>query len=145
MLKNLLLVFDIPRYQTYTWYTDKHARETFINIKTHKQTNSRPHRKNQTIKPGLLVFLLDIFFIYISNVIPSPPFPSNPPSHPYPPSLIHLVSILCPDIPLHWGIKTSPFTDVPQGHPLLHMQLEPWILACILFGWWFSPWELWGY
>jgi hypothetical protein len=24
------------------------------------------------------------------------------------------------------------------------MQLEPWIVPCILSGWWFSPWELWG-
>jgi hypothetical protein len=25
------------------------------------------------------------------------------------------------------------------------MQLEPWVSPCILFGGWFSPWELWGY
>jgi hypothetical protein len=25
------------------------------------------------------------------------------------------------------------------------MQLEPWVTPCVLFGWWFSPWELWGY
>ena len=31
-----------------------------------------------------------------------------------------------------------------QGHPLLHMQLEPWVPPCVLFGWWFSPWKLWG-
>jgi hypothetical protein len=24
------------------------------------------------------------------------------------------------------------------------MQLEPLVLPCVLFGWWFSPWELWG-
>jgi hypothetical protein len=24
------------------------------------------------------------------------------------------------------------------------MQLEPWVPPCVLFGWWFSPWELWG-
>ena len=41
------------------------------------------------------------------------------------------------------GPRTSP-TDVQQGHPLLHMCLEPWVPPCILFGWWFSPWELWG-
>jgi len=23
------------------------------------------------------------------------------------------------------------------------MQLEPWVCPCVLFGWWFSPWELW--
>jgi hypothetical protein len=58
-----------------------------------------------------------------------------------------------PSIPLHWGIEHSitkdqgPLlqTDAWQGHPLLHMQLEPWVLSCVLFGWWFIPWELWGY
>jgi hypothetical protein len=25
------------------------------------------------------------------------------------------------------------------------MWLEPWVPPCILFGWWFSPWEPWGY
>jgi hypothetical protein len=24
------------------------------------------------------------------------------------------------------------------------MQLEPWVIPCVLFGWWFSPWKLWG-
>jgi hypothetical protein len=28
---------------------------------------------------------------------------------------------------------------------MLHMRLEPWVPPCVLFGWWFSPWELWGY
>jgi hypothetical protein len=28
--------------------------------------------------------------------------------------------------------------------PLLHMQLKPWVSPCTFFGWWFSPWELWG-
>ena len=26
------------------------------------------------------------------------------------------------------------------GHPLLHMQLEPSVPLCVLFGWWFCPW-----
>jgi hypothetical protein len=25
------------------------------------------------------------------------------------------------------------------------MWLKPWVPPCVLFGWWFSPWELWGY
>jgi hypothetical protein len=24
------------------------------------------------------------------------------------------------------------------------MQLDPWVPPCVLFGWWFSAWELWG-
>jgi hypothetical protein len=35
--------------------------------------------------------------------------------------------------------------DVLLGHLLLHMQLEPWVPPCVLFGWWLSLWELWGY
>jgi hypothetical protein len=22
--------------------------------------------------------------------------------------------------------------------------VEPWVPPCVLFGWWFSSWELWG-
>ena len=40
------------------------------------------------------------------------------------------------------GPRASP-TDVQQGHPLLHMLLEPWVPPCVLFGWLFSPRELW--
>ena len=33
------------------------------------------------------------------------------------------------------GPRASPSFDVQQGHPLLHMQLEPWVPLCVLFGW----------
>jgi hypothetical protein len=94
-------------------------------------------------------FLLAIFFIYISNIIP---FPSSPPpsqKHPITSSLplllwgcssTHLPTpTSLPSIPLHWGIyhaftgpRASPPTDDWQDQPLLHMQLEP----CVLLGWW---------
>jgi hypothetical protein len=63
----------------------------------------------------------------------------------------HPLLLLCPGILLNWGIEPSQdqgplhSSDVPQDHPLLHMRLETWVLTCIVFGWWFSPWELWGY
>jgi len=41
------------------------------------------------------------------------------------------------------GPRASPPIGAQQGHPLLHMHLEPWVCPCVLFGWWFSPWELW--
>jgi hypothetical protein len=48
----------------------------------------------------------------------------------------------------HWaftGPMGSPPTDVWQGHPLIHMQLEPQVPPCVLFSWCFSPWKLWRY
>ena len=41
--------------------------------------------------------------------------------------------------------RASPRIDDRVGQPLLHMQLEPWVPPCVLFGWWFSPWEFWEY
>jgi hypothetical protein len=100
----------------------------------------------------LTYILLDIFFIYISNVIPFPSFPSEnhpsppPPSAPQPthshswpwhsPILGHSTII---------GPRASPPIDDWLGHPLLHIQLEPQVSPCVFFYWWFSPWELWGY
>jgi hypothetical protein len=96
---------------------------------------------------------LDIFFIYISNVIPFPGLPSrNHLSHP--PSmrvLLHPSTHSHPALAFcytgHWnnsGPRTVPPTDVRQVHPLPHMCPEPWVPPCIIFGWWLSPRELRG-
>ena len=76
------------------------------------------------------LFLLDIFFIYISNVIPFPSFPSeNPLSPPPAPHLIHFHSWSWHSPILghraFTGPRASPPIDDQLGHPLLHMQLEP--------------------
>jgi hypothetical protein len=80
-----------------------------------------------------------------------PPFPVSPPQTPYPTPLslllwgcspTHPLPPHHPSNPLHWVIE--PPIDARQGHPLLHMQLESWVPPCVLFDWWFSPWELWG-
>ena len=42
------------------------------------------------------------------------------------------------------GSRASPLIDAWQGHPLLLMQLKPWVPLCVLFGWRFNPWELGG-
>jgi hypothetical protein len=80
------------------------------------------------------------------RVYPHPPTPDSPPWHF--PTLGHWVFT---------GQRTSPPIDDQQGHPLLHLWLEPWVPPCVLFGWWHSPWEsgesgwlillffLWGY
>jgi hypothetical protein len=44
-------------------------------------------------------FLLDIFFIYISNAIPKVPYTLHPPCSP-----THPLPLLGPGIPLYWGI-----------------------------------------
>ena len=31
-----------------------------------------------------------------------------------------------------------------EVYPLIYMQLEPRVPPCLLVGFWFSPWELWG-
>jgi hypothetical protein len=77
------------------------------------------------------LLLLDIFFIYISNFIPFPHFPSeNPPSHPPAPCpLTHPLLLPCPGIPLHWGIEPSQ----DQG-PLLSLMSHKAIL-CYMCSW----------
>ena len=87
------------------------------------------------------------------------PFPVSPLETPYPilsppPSMRVLTYPPCPTSP-PWHSPTlsitpsqeqaSPPTDVWQGHPLLHMWLEPRVPPCVLSGWWFSLWELWGH
>jgi len=106
-----------------------------------------------------LSFFIEYFLIYILNFIPFPGFPSrNPLSHlpsPYFYEGAPSPTPLLPPISLPWHSPTlghraftrpraSPPIDAQQGHPLLHMQLEPWLPPCVLFGWWFSPWELCG-
>jgi hypothetical protein len=104
---------------------------------------------------SLCLFLLDILCIYISNVSPFPGFPSGT-SLSLPLSLLLRV-LPYPPIPIsppwhsltlgNWaftGPRASPPIDARQCHPLLHIQLELWVPPCVLFCWWFSPWELWG-
>ena len=87
----------------------------------------------------MFYFLLDILFSYILNVISFPGFPSrNPLSHsPAPawdsPTLGHQVFI---------GPRASSPTAPQQDHPLVLMWLEPRNSQCVVFGWWFSTWEL---
>ena len=41
------------------------------------------------------------------------------------------------------GPRASPPIDDRQGHPLLHMYLEPWIPPCTLLIWWSRLWRHW--
>jgi hypothetical protein len=97
-------------------------------------------------------FLLDIFFIYISNVIPFPSFPSQlpyplpPPPAPQP-TYSHSWSWHSPILGHRsfTGPRASPPIDDQLGHPLLHMKLEQQVPPCVFFDWWFSLKEVWGY
>jgi hypothetical protein len=69
-------------------------------------------------------------FPYLSGYSPfHPPTPTSLPRHS--PMLGHQTFT---------GPRITPPIDAWQGHPLQHM----WVGPCVLFGWWFSPWELWG-
>jgi hypothetical protein len=99
------------------------------------------------------LFLLDIFFIYISNLIPFPSFPSENPLSPlHLPASMRIVTHPPTSASLPWysptlghqaftGPRDSPPIDDQQGYLLLHMWLEPWVPPWVLFCW-FSPWEL---
>jgi hypothetical protein len=95
------------------------------------------------------IFLLDLLFIYISNIVSFENPLSHSPSHcfdegdtsPTPaspawhsPTLGHQAFT---------GPSSSPPIDVQQGYPLLPMWLEPWVTPCVLFGGWLSSWKLW--
>jgi hypothetical protein len=81
---------------------------------------------------SIFCFLLDIFFIYISNFSPFSHFPSEKnPIIPPPPQITNTPT----PASLSWHSATlghraftkpraSPQIDVPQGHPLLHMWLK---------------------
>jgi hypothetical protein len=76
-----------------------------------------------------------------------PPIPSSPCFYEGVPTPTHPHSLLSNSPTLGYqaftGPRTSPPTDAQQGHPLLHMWLEPWVPPCVLFVLWFTPWELW--
>jgi hypothetical protein len=94
-----------------------------------------------------------MFSLFTSQIL-SPSF-HLPPPRKYPissPLLLHINPPTPVSLSWHSPIlgpftrpRVSPLIDVPQGHPLLHKQLEPWVSPHVFFGWWFSPWELWGY
>jgi hypothetical protein len=99
---------------------------------------------------SILLFLIHIFFIYLSNVIPFPGFPCKILlSHPLP---------LLPNPPTHASLFWHPTLGhgaFPGTRPLLPLMTSKAILCyiaagamgppCVLFDWWFSPWEVWRY
>ena len=95
------------------------------------------------------------YFLYLSFKCCLSPFLVSPLKIPYPLLPLHAYQPTHSQFPIQVfpytgypafsGPRASPFIDVQQGHPLLHMQLEPWVPPFVFFGWWFNPWELWEY
>ena len=108
----------------------------------------------------ILLFKKIISFVYISNDIPLPSYPStNPhPRYAFPlpyclyegaPQLTHILLPHCSSILLGCGIKPplGPRASLPislrQDHPLLHIYLKPWTPLGTHLSWWSRCWENW--
>jgi hypothetical protein len=91
-------------------------------------------------------FLLDIFFIYISNVIPKVPYTLSSPPHTLFPN---------PPTPASWswhspvlghmifaGPRASRLIDGQLGHPLLHMQLETQVCGVLVSSYCWSSYRI---
>jgi hypothetical protein len=89
----------------------------------------------------MCLFLLDIFFIYISNVITFPGFCSENPLFPLPSpcSPTHPLPLPGPGIPLYWG--TDPSQD--QGPLLPLITTRPFSAICTVGAMGLSMCTLW--
>jgi hypothetical protein len=93
-----------------------------------------------TIRFFIGYFLYLHFKCYPLSLTPGTPYPVPPPLafmrvFPNPPTPTSL-PLNSPTLghPAFPGPRASPPIDARQSHPLLHIQLEPWIPPCVLFG-----------
>ena len=104
----------------------------------------------------IFFFIGHFIYLHVKYYAPSP-FPvwklDIPPlapafmMTPLPP--IHLLPPHAPRILLCWDTEPSqyqgtPLLLMPHKAILLYIKLEPFVLPCVLFIWWFDPWELCG-
>jgi hypothetical protein len=96
-------------------------------------------------------FIFYIFFISISNVFPFPglplgsplPYPLSPASMrvlPYPPTHSCLPALAFS----YSGASNTLRPLLPLMFNKVNMWPAPWVPLCVFFGWWSSPWKLWG-
>jgi hypothetical protein len=85
------------------------------------------------------------WFLLWKTPFPYSPYPVPPPLA-HQPTHSHFLALAFPTLRhrAFIGQRASPRIDIRLGHPLIHMQLEPWVPPCVPFGWWFSFWEFWG-
>jgi hypothetical protein len=101
----------------------------------------------------LFSFLTFFFFNWLFSLFTFQMFPLEKHSIP---SLLSLLLLggsstnppSCPDIPLHWSIKAPqdqrlllPLMSNKNILCIIPLWMEPWVLPCVHFGWWSSPWE----
>jgi hypothetical protein len=101
-----------------------------ISKQLHRNPAASVHQLASTycvLLPIFFSLLLDIFFTYISNIIPFPSFPSENPLSPppplaHPPTHSHSWSWHSPILRhrTFTGPRASPPIDDRLGHPLLH-------------------------
>jgi hypothetical protein len=111
--------------------------------KRNREENSR--KASEHLNQWFLYYIFSLFiFQMLSPFLGSPPkTPLSP--HPSPCSPTHPHLLPGTGIHLHW-CKGLSFHWCLTRSSLLHIELEPWVPpSCVLFGWWLSPWELWGY
>ena len=98
------------------------------------------------------LFLLNIFLFTFKTLPlslispPKTPYPIPPPPA-HQPIHSHFPVLVFPTVEYQAFTepRASPPIDVRQGHPMVHMRLDPWDPLCVLFGWWFSLWEIWWF
>jgi hypothetical protein len=124
---NLKRKGSISAFKYFLYYRSDHTQsQREIKAQTQAQTWKweLKHRLQRKLLTGLLLmacltcflFLLDILFIYISNVIPKAPYTLT---NTLPGSQSHPLPLPGPGIPLYWGIRSSQ----DQG-PLLQLMAD---------------------
>jgi hypothetical protein len=86
----MMIVFLWPQHQEHTF---------FLAITTGRETDTSTNMPSSKQDTSHFFFLLDIFFIYISNAIPKASY-----TLPLPCSPTHPLLLPGPGIPLYWGI-----------------------------------------
>ena len=84
--------------------------------------------------------MLSSFLVPHTNSIPFPSHPASMRVFSHPTTHSHLPTLTFS----YTSLYRTKCLFSRQGHPLLHRWLEPCVPPCVLFGWWFSSWELFG-
>jgi hypothetical protein len=116
----LLVLFFICCINILLWYF------LYLHMKCYPLSQFPPAWNSLSYHPSICFY----------EIVPPPTHPPTPTSPPWHSPTLGYQAFT--------ETRSSPSIDAQEGHPLLLMWLEPWVPPCVLFGWWFSPWELLG-